>query len=202
MSCLNLLNMIQIICMKGDSLVAQMVQNLLATQEIQIQSLGWGDPLEKGKATQSSILAWRIPWTTVHRVAKCRTQLSNFHFHFSLPVYSCHLFLISSASVRFILFLSFTVPIFAWNDPLVSNFLEEISSLSHSIVFLYLFALIIEDGFLIPPCYSILVVYYKAFLKAKWRREDHRCVISSSTSLWLVDGKVTGSVTGVSTTNP
>ena len=49
--------------MKGDSLVAQMVQNLLATQEIQIQSLGWGDPLEKGMATHSSILAWRIPWT-------------------------------------------------------------------------------------------------------------------------------------------
>ena len=61
--------------MKGDSLVAQMVQNLLATQEIQIQSLGWGDPLEKGMATHSSILAWRIPWTkdpdrlhTVHGV--------------------------------------------------------------------------------------------------------------------------------------
>ena len=49
--------------MKGDSLVAQMVQNLLATQEIQIQSLGWGDPLEKGMATHSSILAWRIPCT-------------------------------------------------------------------------------------------------------------------------------------------
>ena len=63
MSCLNLLNMIQIICMKGDSLVAQMVQNLLATQEIQIQSLGWGDPQEKRMATLSSILAWRIPWT-------------------------------------------------------------------------------------------------------------------------------------------
>ena len=33
------------------------------TQEIQLQSLGWGDPLEKGMATQSSILAWKIPWT-------------------------------------------------------------------------------------------------------------------------------------------
>ena len=57
-------------------------------------------------------------------------------------VYSCHLFLISSASVRSILFLSFIVPIFAWNVPLVSlNFLE-FSSLSHSVVFLYFFALI------------------------------------------------------------
>ena len=38
--------------MKGDSLVAQMVKNLPATQETQIQSLGWEDPLEKGMATQ------------------------------------------------------------------------------------------------------------------------------------------------------
>ena len=37
----------------------------------------------------------------------------------------------------------------------ISNFLEEISSLSHSIVFLYLFALIAEEGFLISPCYSL-----------------------------------------------
>ena len=37
----------------------------------------------------------------------------------------------------------------------VSNFLEEISSLSHSIVFLYFFALITEEGFLISPCYSL-----------------------------------------------
>ena len=44
-------------------------------------SLGWEEPLEKGKATHSSILAWRIPWT-VHGVAKSWTQLSDFHFHF------------------------------------------------------------------------------------------------------------------------
>ena len=70
-------------------------------------------------------------------------------------VYSYHLFLISSASVRSILFLSFAVPIFAWNIPLVSNFLEEISSLSHPIVFLYFFALITEEDFLISPCYFL-----------------------------------------------
>ena len=45
------------------SLVAQMVRNLPALQETWIQSLGWADPLEKGMATHSSILAWRIPWT-------------------------------------------------------------------------------------------------------------------------------------------
>ena len=45
------------------SLVAQLVKNLPAVRETWVQSLGWEDPLEKGKATHSSILAWRIPWT-------------------------------------------------------------------------------------------------------------------------------------------
>ena len=42
--------------------MAQTAKNLLAMQEMWVQSLGWEDPLEKGKATNSSILAWRIPW--------------------------------------------------------------------------------------------------------------------------------------------
>ena len=45
------------------SLVAQMVKNLPAVQETQVQSLGWEDSLEKEMATHSSILAWRIPQT-------------------------------------------------------------------------------------------------------------------------------------------
>ena len=45
------------------SLVAQMVKNLPAMQETQVQSLGQEDPLEKGIATHSNILAWRVPWT-------------------------------------------------------------------------------------------------------------------------------------------
>ena len=45
------------------SLVAQLVKNLPPVQETWVQSLGWEDPLEEGMATQSSILAWRIPWT-------------------------------------------------------------------------------------------------------------------------------------------
>ena len=45
------------------SLVAQLVKNLPAIWETWVQSLGWEDPLETGKATHSSILAWRIPWT-------------------------------------------------------------------------------------------------------------------------------------------
>ena len=47
----------------GDSLVAQLVKYPPAMQETWVQSLGWEDPLEKGMATHSSILAWRIPWT-------------------------------------------------------------------------------------------------------------------------------------------
>ena len=43
------------------SLIAQMVKNLPAMQETWVQSQNWEDPLEKGKATHSSILAWRIP---------------------------------------------------------------------------------------------------------------------------------------------
>ena len=45
------------------SLVVQLVKNLSAMRETWVLSLGWEDPLEKGKATHSNILAWRIPWT-------------------------------------------------------------------------------------------------------------------------------------------
>ena len=53
------------------------------TQETQVQSLGWEDPMEEGTAPRSSILAQRIPWTeeawqaTVHGVAKSQTLLSD-----------------------------------------------------------------------------------------------------------------------------
>ena len=49
--------------MTMSSLVAQMVTNLLAMQETQVQSLGQKDPLEEGMVIHSNILAWRIPWT-------------------------------------------------------------------------------------------------------------------------------------------
>ena len=69
-------------------------------------------------------------------------------------MYSCYLFLISSASIRSIPFLSFIVPIFAWNIPLVSLiFLKR--SLVFPIYCLPLFAMIAEEGFLISPCYSL-----------------------------------------------
>ena len=49
--------------MKPWSLVTQMVKSLPTMQETWVQSLSWEDPLEKGMATHSSILAWGIPWT-------------------------------------------------------------------------------------------------------------------------------------------
>ena len=51
------------IWLHGSNLVAQLVKNLPAIRKTWVQSMGWEDPLEKGKATHSSILAWRIPWT-------------------------------------------------------------------------------------------------------------------------------------------
>ena len=58
------------------SLMAQMVKNPPAVWETWVRSLGWDDPLEKGMAILSSILAWRIPmdrgawWATVHGIVK------------------------------------------------------------------------------------------------------------------------------------
>ena len=57
------------------SLVAQLIKNPPAMQETWVQTLDWEDPLEKGKATHFSILAWRIP-CIVHGVTKSQTRLS------------------------------------------------------------------------------------------------------------------------------
>ena len=62
--------------------MAEAVKNLPAMQETQVQSLGWEDPLEKKMATQSNVVAWRIPWTEEPGgyspwVTKSQTQLSD-----------------------------------------------------------------------------------------------------------------------------
>ena len=59
------------------SLVAQLAKSLPSVQETWVPSLGWEDPMEKGMATHSSILAWRIPW---NGVAMSQTRLSDFHY--------------------------------------------------------------------------------------------------------------------------
>ena len=90
-------------------------------QENWVQSLGWEDPLEKGKVTQSSILAWRIPQTVQPMGSQSWTRLSDFHF--SLPQYDpskqrgkessftkaeCHIFAKTSQQQEIILFLAGT----------------------------------------------------------------------------------------------
>ena len=60
--------------------MAQLVKKPHEMQEIRILSLSWEDPLEKGKATHSSILDWRISW--IRGVTKNQTWLSEFHIHF------------------------------------------------------------------------------------------------------------------------
>ena len=60
--------------------MAQLVKNPPAMQETPVRFLGWEDPLDKGKATHSSILAWRSMDCIVHGVAKSQTQLSDFYF--------------------------------------------------------------------------------------------------------------------------
>ena len=71
------------------SLVAQLVKNTAAMQETYVQFLGWEDPLEKGKATHSSISGLENSVNyIVHGVAKSQTQQSDFHFH-SLSLLEC-----------------------------------------------------------------------------------------------------------------
>ena len=68
-------------------------------------------------------------------------------------MHSCHLFLISSVSVSSVFFCPYLCPSLHEMFHIgISNFLEEISSLSHFIIFLYFFALINEEGFICPCC--------------------------------------------------
>ena len=83
-----------------------MVKNRLAIQETQVQSLGQEDPLEKGKATHSSILAWGIPWSpwdhkksdTTERLSLCAKCPGRHQ-----PILSA----IESSGILFFYFLNF-----------------------------------------------------------------------------------------------
>ena len=66
--------------LKWASLVAQSINNLHAMWETWVRSLGWEDPLEKGTAIHSSILAQRISWTIQSTGSQNQTRLSNFHY--------------------------------------------------------------------------------------------------------------------------
>ena len=164
------------------SLVAQLVKNLPAMWETWVRSLSWEDFLEKGKATHSSVLAWRIPWT-VHGVAKSQTQTERLSLSHSLYfpsqnvwlwvinhtiiiiwfikiffihsfMYSFHLFLISSASLRSLPFLSYIKPIIGWKSPLMFPIF-----LKRSLVFpLLLFSSIIKYCILKKAVLSFLAI--------------------------------------------
>ena len=58
--------------------MAQLVKNLPAIWETWVRTLGWEDPLEKGKSTHSSILAWRIPWTKSMGSQRVQHDLATF----------------------------------------------------------------------------------------------------------------------------
>ena len=92
------------------------------------------------------------------RMSVCRWVITPLwlsgSFLYSSSVYSCHLFL-SSASVRSVISVLYWTHVCMKCSLGISNFLEEISCLSHSVVFLYFFALIAKEGFIISSCYSL-----------------------------------------------
>ena len=107
--------------------MAQMVKNLPAVQKTWVQSLSWEDPLEKGMAIHSSILAWRIPWTEsgglwlqfMGSLRVTHNQVTNTHFILpSLPVHehrmSSHLFVFFNFLQQ--CFVIFNVQVFSLLD--------------------------------------------------------------------------------------
>ena len=70
-----------------DSLITQLVKNPSAMQETPVRSLGWEDPLEKGPATHSSILAWRTPGLYSPWGRKESDRIEQFSFSFGLPLW-------------------------------------------------------------------------------------------------------------------
>ena len=92
-----------------DALIVQTVKNLSAMQETQVHFLGWEDPLEKGMAIHSSILAWIIPWTEEPgRLQSMGSQrvghdwANNIHTH-------THTHTVLALPTQFILWISFPI---------------------------------------------------------------------------------------------
>ena len=90
------------------SLVTQLVKNPPAMWETWIRSLGWEDPLEKGKATHSIILAWRIPWT-IYSSWSCRVghdwaTFTSLHTIFSNIYHSSYVY------IHAVMWLAFVFP--------------------------------------------------------------------------------------------
>ena len=81
------------------SLVSQLVKNPPAMRETWVQSLGWEDPLEKGKVTHSSILAWRIPWT-IYGLVKWTIYSLVKAMVFSVVMYGCESWAVKKAELQ------------------------------------------------------------------------------------------------------
>ena len=88
-----ILRRIYILPLFGASLIAQLVKNPPAMQKTLVQFLGRKDPLEKGKVTHSSILAWRMPWTGLYSPWGCKQSDTTQRLLLSKVLYfSCSLF--------------------------------------------------------------------------------------------------------------
>ena len=109
------------------SLVAQMVKNLPAIQETWVQKIPWR------KERLPTPVFWPGEFHGVYSSWDQKESDMTERLSLSPSVYFCHMFLVSSASVRSMPFLSFIVPIFAWNVPLLS-----LIFLERSLVFLFL----------------------------------------------------------------
>ena len=104
-------------------LVAQLVKDPPAVWETWVQSLGWEDPLEKGTATHSSILAWRIPWTVYpwgHKESDMTEWLSLYHFIIPPTVHKGGTFSTSLPALIFCLYFFLIMSVLnVWGDILL-----------------------------------------------------------------------------------
>ena len=76
--------------------MAQLLENPPALLKTWVRSLGWEDTLEKGTATHSSILTWRIPETALSWGCKSQTRLSDFHFFLKVGLQESGVFAVAS----------------------------------------------------------------------------------------------------------
>ena len=149
------------------SLVAQRLKCLPAMRETWVWSLGQEDPLERKWQPTPVFLPGEshgqrslVGYSPRGPKESDMTERLNFHFLFTF-VYSCHLLLLSSASVKSIPFLCFIEPIFAWNVPLVS-----LIFLKRSLVFpILLFSSISLQWSLRKTFLSLLAILWNSAFK-------------------------------------
>ena len=148
--------------------MAQLVKKLPAMRETWVWFLGWEDPLEKGKATNSSILVWRIPWTILRpwgRKESDTTECFHFHFQMSLRLFSFLLILFS-------LFCSLAV---------ISTILSS-NSLIHSSALIFCYWLL-----LVNFSFQLLWCYHCLFFGSPTSFLNISCIFSIHSSFKILD---------------